>query len=112
MYTPETSVAEGNLAMAIQLKGASGGHSGMDIHKGLANANKLMNRVLLEALDSVDLRVSSIRGGGLRNAIPRESTSVVVLAAQDLAAFEESLQHSAQLLGEEYALTDPDLVLA
>ncbi len=112
MYTPETSVAEGNLAMAIQLKGASGGHSGMDIHKGLANANKLMNRVLLEALDSVDLRVSSIRGGGLRNAIPRESTSVVVLAAQDLAAFEESLQQSAQLLGEEYALTDPDLALA
>ena len=64
----------------------------MDIHKGLANANKLMNRVLLEALDHVDLRVAEIHGGGLRNAIPRESRSVVVLAQSDIDALQAALQ--------------------
>ena len=83
----------------------------MDIHKGLANANKLMNRILLEALDHVDLRVSEIHGGGLRNAIPRESKSVVVLAQSDIGALKASLQASNNTLKSEYATTDPDLVL-
>ena len=82
-YTPEETVKEGNAALTVVLRGASGGHSGMDIHKGLANANKLMNRVLLEALDHVDLRVAEAHGGGLRNAIPRESRTTVVFAESD-----------------------------
>ena len=45
----------------------------MDIHKGIANANKLLNRVMIEALESVDFRISAINGGGPRNAIPREA---------------------------------------
>ena len=46
-------------------------HSGMDIHKGIANMNKLMNRLLIESLGAVDFRLASVQGGGLRNAIPR-----------------------------------------
>jgi dipeptidase D len=109
-YTPETTVAEGNVGMTLRVKGAAGGHSGMDIHKGLANANKLMNRLLLEALDQVDLRVASIQGGGLRNAIPRESMAVVVLAQADQANLHAALQASAEVMKEEHALTDPDLL--
>lgn len=81
----------------------------MDIHKGLANANKLMNRLLLEALDQVDLRVASIQGGGLRNAIPRESTAVVVLAQADQSNLQTALQASTKVMKEEHALTDSDL---
>ena len=110
-YSPEQTVEEGNTALSIVLRGGSGGHSGMDIHKGLANANKLMNRVLLEALDHVDLRVAEIHGGGLRNAIPRESRSVVVLAQSDLDALQSALESSNDILKAEYATTDPDLVL-
>ena len=99
------------MALSLVLRGGSGGHSGMDIHKGLANANKLMNRILLEALDHVDLRVSEIHGGGLRNAIPSESKSVVVLAQSDIGALNPSLQASNNMLKSEYATTDPDLVL-
>ena len=110
-YTPEQTVEEGNTALTIVLRGGSGGHSGMDIYKGLANANKLMNRVLLEALDHVDLRVAEIQGGGLRNAIPRESRSVVVLAQSDLDALQSALESSNDILRVEYATTDPDLVL-
>ena len=108
-YSPETTVVEGNVGMTLRVKGAAGGHSGMDIHKGLANANKLMNRLLLEALDQVDLRVASIQGGGLRNAIPRESTAVVVLAQGDLDNLQVALQASAEVMKGEHALTDPDL---
>ena len=110
-YSPEQTVEEGNTALSIVLRGGSGGHSGMDIHKGLANANKLMNRVLLEALDHVDLRVAEIHGGGLRNAIPRESRSVVVLAQSDLDALRSTSESSNDILKAEYATTDPDLVL-
>ena len=69
-YAAEAVVSDGNTGVRVIVKGGSGGHSGMDIHKGLANANKLLNRTLLEALESVDFRISSIDGGGLRNANP------------------------------------------
>ena len=67
----------------IVVKGGNGGHSGMDIHKGIANANKLLNRVMIEALESVDFRISAINGGGLRNAIPREAEATIVVASED-----------------------------
>ena len=110
-YTPEEAVKDGNAALTVVLRGASGGHSGMDIHKGLANANKLMNRVVLEALDHVDLRVSDIQGGGLRNAIPRESRTTLVFAESDRDALTAALAASGEVLNAEYATTDPDLVL-
>ena len=77
----------------------------------MANANKLGNRVVLEALDHVDLRVASIQGGGLRNAIPRESKTTLVCAQEDLAALEAALTESRDTLKAEYATTDPDLTV-
>lgn len=110
-YTQEATVADGNVALKLVVRGAAGGHSGMDIHKGLANANKLGNRVVLEALDHVDLRVASIQGGGLRNAIPRESKITLVCAQQDLSALETALTESRDTLKAEYATTDRDLTV-
>jgi dipeptidase D len=66
-------------AFAIGVKGLQGGHSGMDIHRGLGNANKIMNRLLHQSAAAFQLRVSSINGGSLRNAIPRESNAVVLV---------------------------------
>ena len=85
----------------------------MDIHKGLANANKLGNRVVLEALDHVDLRVASIQGGGLRNAIPRESKTTWCLSAQrgPLGLGIGLDGKPATRLNAEYATTDPELDL-
>ena len=53
-YTPEDSIHEGTTGLKITVKGGAGGHSGMDIHKGIANANKLINRVLLETIEAVE----------------------------------------------------------
>ena len=93
----------------IIVRGLSGGHSGMDIHKGLGNANKLMNRVL-DRLGSA-VRLVHIDGGGLRNAIPRESVATVVVPKSDVLDLEKSLGDIERELAAEHATTDPNLEL-
>ncbi|MCA9265927.1 MAG: M20/M25/M40 family metallo-hydrolase, partial [Planctomycetales bacterium] len=63
----------------LTVKGLTGGHSGMDIHLGRGNANKIMNRLLWAGARQHQIRISSIDGGGLRNAIPRESFAIGVV---------------------------------
>ena len=100
---------DGMESFEIKVSGLSGGHSGMDIHKGLANANKLMNRLLWKANESFGLRVASIQGGGLRNAIPRESIAQVCLPAEKVAVYKEELDRRAAEISREYKTTDPHL---
>ncbi len=73
----------------IKVKGLNGGHSGMDIIKGLGNANKLMNRLLFATKDFMQL--AKLEGGSLRNAIPRESVAQVVVSSEEkfLVEFEK-----------------------
>lgn len=98
-------------AFEITIKGLKGGHSGMDIHKGRANANKLMNRLFYTAAQTVGLQLSTINGGSLRNAIPRESAAVVVVADTEKAAFEEFIKEYTALLQEEYQAVEPALTI-
>lgn len=105
----EVPVPAGSIAYSIGIKGLMGGHSGMDIHKGRGNANKLMNRLLYKATQSVNLQLVSIDGGSLRNAIPRESVAVVTLPAADKAAFTAFLQHFREVLTAEYQSIEKDL---
>jgi dipeptidase D len=74
-YQP-VETPDGVKAFRITVTGLRGGHSGMDIHRGFGNANKLMNRILFALNDSVS--IAEIEGGGLRNAIPRESHVLLV----------------------------------
>lgn len=93
----------------LGVQGLSGGHSGMDIHKGLGNANKLMNRLLFQLNKTTDLRIASVDGGSLRNAIPRESFATIAApTADDLSSFINEWQ---TILKQEYGTTDPDLEL-
>ncbi|MEM7185400.1 MAG: aminoacyl-histidine dipeptidase [Bacteroidota bacterium] len=91
----------------IRLTGLQGGHSGMDIHKGLGNANKLMNRLLSAAGDHMALH--SIHGGSLRNAIPRESVAVVAVRAEDVSHFVTSMEAEQTKIIDEYRLLEPEL---
>ena len=69
-------------AYKVTVKGLQGGHSGMDIHKGFGNSNKLINRIL-HAIQE-DANIAEIDGGSLRNAIPRESNAIIVAGNDDL----------------------------
>jgi dipeptidase D len=79
----------------------------MEIHLGLGNANKMMNRVLFAVNDICS--VSSLLGGSLRNAIPRESTATVVVNKDKVDEFHARLENTRLEILEEYKLLDPDL---
>jgi dipeptidase D len=81
-YEDETFIPQGDIALNVSLTGLKGGHSGVDIHLGRANANKLLFRFLKHATLSFDARLSSVQGGTLRNAIPREAFATIVVDSE------------------------------
>jgi dipeptidase D len=86
----------------ITLRGLLGGHSGMDIHLGRANANKLMNRLFYHLVALVDLRLHALEGGSLRNAIPRESSAWVAVPKAEKAFFQAEYEKFVSVLKSEY----------
>ena len=99
---------KGYKSIKININGLSGGHSGMDIHKGLGNANKLMNRLLFLLDRHIELQIGSIDGGGLRNAIPRESTAIICVDPAEKAEFDKIVSDVSTTLTAEHMSTDPD----
>jgi dipeptidase D len=102
----EERLTEGYLSFAISIKGLTGGHSGVEIQLGRGNANKLMNRFITTASHEMEVRLSSIDGGGLRNAIPRESNAVISISEVDLDALNRSVDNFNKILAVELAITD------
>ena len=109
-YQEETTPTE-TLAFKIAIKGLQGGHSGMDIHKGLGNANKIMNRLLYHGTECVGLRISNIDGGSLRNAIPRESFSIIVIDETEKERFLLKMKNLIGLIKEEFKTIEPNLTI-
>lgn len=105
----EESTPEDAVGYTITVKGLKGGHSGMDIHKGLGNANKIMNRLLFNGYEDFGLQIASIQGGSLRNAIPRESVAHVVIAAMYDEAFVFDMQSIINEIKTEFKTTEPTL---
>lgn len=95
----------------LQVKGLNGGHSGMEIHKGLGNANKIMNRLLTLLSEKYHICINKIDGGGLRNAIPRESMAVIGIPKQSVSAAKTFLNELIAILKTEYATTDAGLTI-
>lgn len=105
----EESLPTGYAAIQIVVKGLTGGHSGDDINKKRANANKLLVRFLLTETDSLDLRLCDIQAGGLHNAIPREAHATVAVPSQDVEKLKTDLKQFENKVREEYSVTEPDL---
>ncbi|MBL4822055.1 MAG: aminoacyl-histidine dipeptidase [Colwellia sp.] len=78
-------------AFNLSISGLKGGHSGVDIHTGRANANKLLVRFLLNASNQFDIRLTELNGGSLRNAIPREANASFVVAKNQVASLKTAL---------------------
>ncbi len=93
----------------ISVTGLNGGHSGMDIHLGLGNANKIMNRLLFDGFTNYGLRISEINGGSLRNAIPRESFSVIVIESVNKDSFLNDTNQLINIIKAEFLTTEPNL---
>ena len=100
------SPESGTKGVFIKVSGLKGGHSGMEIHIGRANANILLNRFLWSANDKFGVSIAEFDGGGLRNAIPREATTL--LAVKDVAGFKAFAESLAKDVKGELATTDPN----
>lgn len=97
-----TDAPKDHEAFEVQLRGLLGGHSGMDIHLGRGNANKWMNRFFYHAISLGDFHLAELEGGSLRNAIPRESTALVVVAKEQVATFKKAFEDFSAILHAEY----------
>ena len=93
----------------ITVSGLKGGHSGMDIHKGLGNANKLMNRMLFALCQDLGVMLHAVDGGGLRNAIPRESRAILSVHPDLNDAFVQQFEALKQAITTEYSSLEPNL---
>ena len=107
----EEETPEGSVGYTITVKGLSGGHSGMDIHKGLGNANKIMNRLLFDGFENFGLQIAEISGGSLRNAIPRESVAQVIIASIYDEAFVFDMQEVIGDITTEFKTMEPNLTI-
>jgi len=103
----EVNTPTNSIGFTVAVTGLNGGHSGMDIHRGLGNANKIMNRVLYEAQDT--LRISEINGGSLRNAIPRESFAIISVYESTKDAFLKKTKKVIKDIKAELKTVDPNL---
>ena len=98
-------------SIQLTLKGLRGGHSGCDIHTGRANAIKVMARVLAKlAQNTYPFQLAEIRGGSIRNAIPREAVAILVFNGEP-HAFESEVEKLNILLKEELFIAEPNLKL-
>ncbi|WP_334058962.1 aminoacyl-histidine dipeptidase [Polaribacter sp. P097] len=105
-YTLEP-IPENTKAFKIAVTGLNGGHSGMDIIKGLGNANKIMNRLFFDGYEKYGLRIAKLNGGSLRNAIPRESFATIVIdKASEKSFLEESKELIAKIKNEFASLEE------
>ena len=108
---PEIDTPSASKAFQLTMNGLNGGHSGMDINKGLGNANKLLNRILWGADAKFDMHLAEFDGGGLRNAIPREATATVVVNEKEATGFEAFINESIAVIQQEYRVMEAGLNL-
>lgn len=105
-YT-EVDVSDNFIAYKIEVKGLNGGHSGMDIIKGLGNANKIMNRIHYTAINAI--YICEVDGGSLRNAIPRESTSIITINKNDNHEVVTAFNAEIKNIKAEFKTIEPNL---
>lgn len=95
-----------DIALKVTLKGLRGGHSGLEINEGRANANKLLVRFVREAVASYEARLAVWEGGNMRNAIPREAYAILTIPAANEEEFLGLVKYCEDLFNEEYKVTE------
>ena len=98
----EVGTDSNDIALKVTLKGLRGGHSGLEINEGRANANKLMARFMNQVITYDEACLVSWQGGNMRNAIPRECEVVITVPAEEEADVMEYVQECEALWNEEY----------
>lgn len=96
----------------LKLNGLQGGHSGVDIHKHRGNSNKIIARVLDNIQKDAPIQLAALKGGTVRNAIPREADAIFVCPKDMSTICRENFAVIASTIKTEYAGTDSGLNLS
>lgn len=97
------------IAYNLVIRGLKGGHSGMEIHLGRGNSNKLMGRLLKSIDKELDFNLVSLNGGSKNNAIPRESSSIITISQKDERKLLDIKRRVCEELKNEFSKKDPNL---
>lgn len=108
----EEDAPKGYFPAEITISGLKGGHSGADIHLGLGNANKILNRFIYQQMQVTDLRLAEFDGGNLRNAIAREAKATLLVPAGFKENLRANLNIFASDLEDEFRWVEPELEIA
>ncbi len=103
------TVPSGLQAFTLYISGLKGGHSGVNIHLGRGNANKLLARFMAGHADELGIRISDITGGTLRNAIPREAQCQFLIPSAHIPLLTQRIAQYEQILQAELSQTEPSL---
>jgi dipeptidase D len=102
-------VRNGSGALKVSVTGLHGGHSGDEIHKGYGNAVKIMNRLLRNISEQYKISIADFNGGNLRNAIPREAFSTIVLNKTEIIPVKDIINNLFSTLKNEFGDLETDL---
>ncbi len=105
----EVATDKEDAAVKVVIKGLKGGHSGLEIHEGRGNANKLMARFVREAIAEYGARLATWHGGNMRNAIPFECEVVLTLPKENVEAFKEDVEEWCKLFNHEYRTIEENI---
>ena len=102
MQYKEVAPEDGDVAVKVMLRGLRGGHSGLEINEGRANANKLMARFVRQSIQDDEARLCSWQGGNMRNAIPRTATVVLSIPKENYDDLCELAAYCEQVFVDEF----------
>lgn len=105
----QVAPSKGHKAFRLKVYGLKGGHSGDDINRGLGCANKLINRILWEGTFKYGMRIATIDGGNLRNAIAREAEAIVTVPEDCVRSFKTLVTKMGKAMQFEFRSTEPSL---
>ena len=93
-------------AVRVTLKGLRGGHSGLEIHEGRGNANKMMVQIVRDAIEECDVRLATWHGGNMRNAIPFKAEVVLTLPKENVPALKELAEDYLEAFTDQYKTSE------
>ncbi len=104
------NIPSGYKPFLLKAGGMKGGHSGIDIALGKANAIKVMARTIYSIITGgYEVFLSNTKGGSAHNAIPRDAESVLFVKESDLDEIKKIVDKSERTIKTEFSFTDPDL---
>ena len=111
MQYQEVETDTEDVALKVRIEGLRGGHSGLEINEGRANANKLMARLVRQAIQDDDARLAMWKGGNMRNAIPRTAEVILTLPKENVDDLKELVQYCQDTFRTEYRGVEQDITM-